>query len=101
MRVIWTTQAQKDRLAIWEYIAANNPVAAGDMDMRFSEAARLLADHPEMGREGEVPGTRELFPHEHYRLVYEGYQEAVWVLTLVHTARLWPKPMSDKGGAPD
>ncbi|WP_156496742.1 type II toxin-antitoxin system RelE/ParE family toxin, partial [Alcanivorax sp. HI0083] len=66
-----------------------------------SEAARLLADHPEMGREGVVPGTRELFPHEHYRLVYEVYQEAVWVLTLVHTARLWPKPMSDKDGAPD
>ncbi len=95
MRVIWTTQAQKDRLAIWEYIAANNPVAAGDMDMRFSEAASLLADNPEMGREGDVPGTRELFPHEHYRLVYEVYQETVWVLALVHTARLWPKSISD------
>ncbi len=101
MWVYGTRQGQKDRLAVWEYIAAITPFVAGNMDMRFSEAARLRADHPEMGREGEVPGTRELFPHEHYRLVYEVYQEAVWVLTLVHTARLWPKPMSDKDGAPD
>ena len=45
-----------------------------------------------MGRVGLVPGTRELIPHENYRLVYEVDETAqiIWVLALVHVARLWP-----------
>lgn len=65
--------------------------AAVKLDERFSEAAERLADHPKLGREGQITGTREVFPHEHYRLVYAiDDDEAVWILALVHTARLWP-----------
>lgn len=60
------------------------------MDDLFSAAAARLADHPQLGRPGQISGTRELIPHESYRLVYEIEGEAVWVLALVHTARLWP-----------
>lgn len=38
----------------------------------------------------QIAGTRELIPHESYRLVYEVQADAVWILALVHTARLWP-----------
>jgi len=41
-----------------------------------------------MGRSGKIPGTRELLPHESYRLVYEIVGETV--LALVHTSRRWP-----------
>ena len=41
-------------------------------------------------RDGQVPGTRKLFPHESYRLVYEVVEQRVWVLALVHTSRQWP-----------
>jgi plasmid stabilization system protein ParE len=44
-----------------------------------------------MGRTGLVPGTRELIPHESYRLVYEVEGDTVWILALVHTARMWPQ----------
>jgi plasmid stabilization system protein ParE len=37
------------------------------------------------------PGTRELIPHESYRLVYEVEGDTVWILALVHTARMWPQ----------
>jgi plasmid stabilization system protein ParE len=43
-----------------------------------------------MGTTGKIPGTRELIPHESYRLVYEIDAGTVWVLTLVHTTRQWP-----------
>ena len=43
-----------------------------------------------MGRPGQIPGTRELIPHESYRLVYEVQADTVWILALAHTARLWP-----------
>jgi plasmid stabilization system protein ParE len=60
------------------------------MDDLFGDAAADLATHPEMGRSGRIPGTRELIPHASYRLVYEIDEDTVWVLALVHTARQWP-----------
>ncbi|NWA23446.1 type II toxin-antitoxin system RelE/ParE family toxin [Pseudomonas gingeri] len=90
MSVIWTPEAQQDRLEIWEYIATESPYAAARLDELFSAAANRLTTHPEMGRPGTVPGTRELIPHENYRLVYEINSEVIWILALVHTARLWP-----------
>ncbi|MHB1321989.1 MAG: type II toxin-antitoxin system RelE/ParE family toxin [Acidithiobacillus ferrivorans] len=91
MRVIWTPEAEQDRTDVWDYIAANNPHAAARMDELFSDAAARLAEHPKLGKPGKIPGTRELIPHDSYRLVYEIERETtVWVLALVHTARQWP-----------
>lgn len=90
MRVIWTPEAEQDRLDVWDYIAADNPHAASLMDELFSDAATRLAKHPKLGKQGTIPGTRELIPHEGYRLVYELEQETVWVLALVSTSREWP-----------
>ncbi len=92
MKVQWTKAALLDRIAIWEYIVERNPVAAVELDELFSEAAERLAAHPLMGVAGRVAGTRELTPHEHYRLIYETDEEMdiVWVVTLIHTARCWP-----------
>ena len=90
MIVVWTPEAEQDRADIWDYIAADNPGAAVRMDELFSDAAARLAAHPKMGKAGKIAGTRELIPHESYRLVYEIDGGTVWVLDLVHTARLWP-----------
>ena len=90
MKVIWAPEAEQDRDDIWLHIAADNLRAAARLDELFSDAAARLADHPKLGRPGKIPGTRELIPHENYRLVYEIAGETVWVLTLVHTARQWP-----------
>ena len=90
MRVVWTPEALQDRVDVWDYIAADSPRAAARMDELFSGAAAKLADHPKLGRPGTIQGTRELVPHESYRLVYEISGETVWMLALVHTARQWP-----------
>ena len=29
--------------------------------------------------------------HESYRMIYEVQDDTVWILALVHTARLWPR----------
>jgi addiction module toxin, RelE/StbE family len=94
VRVVWTPEAQQDRTDVWDYIAADNPRAAARMDELFSDSATWLAQHPHRGKPGRIPGTRELILHESYRLVYEIDAEIVWILTLVHTARLWP-PVRD------
>lgn len=67
-----------------------DPNAAARIDALFSDVAAKLADFPMLGHPGDVPGTRELTPHRSYRLIYEIVEDTVWILTLVHTARLWP-----------
>jgi toxin ParE1/3/4 len=94
VKVVWTPEAQQDRADIWDHIAADNPHAAVRMDQLFSDAAARLADFPLLGRAGKVPDSRELIPHESYRLVYQIEGETVWVLAVVHTARQWP-PVSE------
>ncbi|MEK8088991.1 type II toxin-antitoxin system RelE/ParE family toxin [Thermithiobacillus plumbiphilus] len=94
MKVRWTVAAKQDRADIVAYIAEGNPAAAIRMDLLISGAVTKLADFPLSGRTGEIPGTRELIPHENYRLVYEINGQTVWVLALVHTARQWPPARS-------
>ena len=92
MDVFWTHGAVRDRDAIFDYVQKENPAAAVRLDQAFADVVATLADHPLLGRAGQVPGTRELFPHESYRLVYEVNEHRVWVLALVHTSRQWPNP---------
>jgi len=94
MRVVWTPEAEQDRDEVWEYISADSVAAAARMDELFSNAVAQLVDFPELGRAGKIAGTRELIPHENYRLVYEIDGNTVWMLALVHIARLWP-PLRD------
>ena len=94
MRVVWTPEAEQDRDEVWEYIAADSVTAAARMDQLFSDTAAQLVDFPELGRPGKIAGTRELIPHDNYRLVYEIDGDTVWMLALIHTARLWP-PLRD------
>jgi len=90
MIVRWTPKAEQERSEILAYIAADNPGAAARMNELFSKSSAMLKEHPKLGRTGQIAGTRELFPHRSYRLVYEISGKTVWVLTLIHTARQWP-----------
>ena len=94
MRVLWTLAAEQDRADIVDYIAQDNPLAAIRMDERFEAVVGRLDEHPLMGRPGQIPGTRELILHESYRLIYQVQADTVWILALVHTARLWPPARS-------
>ncbi|SER13049.1 addiction module toxin, RelE/StbE family [Rosenbergiella nectarea] len=97
MKVRWVPEALDDRIAIWDYLAERNPLAAAEMDQRFSESANLLTEQPLMGAAGKIAGTRELIPHDHYRLVYQLDEktDTVWIVTLINTARCWPPVSPD------
>ncbi|AMP07457.1 type II toxin-antitoxin system RelE/ParE family toxin [Collimonas pratensis] len=94
MNVHWVCEAEQDRSDILDYIAEQDLAAAIKMDELFSQAARNLAQFPFSGKAGSVPGTRELIPHESYRLLYEIIDDSVWILALVHTAQQWPPARS-------
>jgi len=92
VNVRWTLAARRERDDIYDYIAANSRSAAKRMDLAFRNAASRLADFPYLGKQGQLPGTRELFPHKNYRLVYQvdAAANTVWILSLMHGARQYP-----------
>lgn len=90
MKIIWTPQAEQDRIEIWDYLVERDPAAALRVDQLFSEAVARLAEFPLLGHLGTVAGTRELTPHRSYRIVYEVTGDTVWILVVIHTARQWP-----------
>ncbi len=90
MELCWTPEAIQDRDEIYDYIEADNPVAAVILDELFSEKASRLVDHPGLGRPGRVAGTRELVAHRNYILVYDVAGDLVRVLRVLHAARQWP-----------
>ena len=97
-------EAEQDRLDIREFISNDNPQAALRMDVLFSEAVARLAEYPHSGRPGDVPGTRELIPHESYKIVYEVAEDIIFILVFPDVARFATSmvtgrhPRKDLGG---
>jgi toxin ParE1/3/4 len=58
---------------------------------RIYDSVGLLARHPEIGRPGRVPGTRELIVSgSPYIVPYRIRGEEIEIITVLHAARLWP-----------
>lgn len=92
MKLVWRPMALADRDAIMDYIAADNPVAAIELDDAFEEKAELARQRPTLYRAGRIPGTREIVVRPTYVMVYcvEGDGDTVVVLRVLHTAQQWP-----------
>ena len=91
MTVLWTSGARSDLIAIFDYIADDNPAAAAALVDRVEEAVMRLADHPGLGRPGRRQGTRELvIAGSSYIAVYRVRRDTVQILRILHGARKWP-----------
>ena len=89
--IIWGQGALADLHAIAEYIAKNNPKAAGAVKKRIAEEVGRLAQMPSMGRPGRVDGTRELIISGlPFIVAYSVENERVRVPAVIHAARRWP-----------
>lgn len=60
MKVRWTKPALHDLEEVGTHIARRNPEAACEIANRIVELTGLLSEHPEAGRPGRAPHTREL-----------------------------------------
>jgi toxin ParE1/3/4 len=89
-RVTWARRARLDLVELRQrYKSAKRAKA---MATRLIEIARHLEQHPELGRVGVVPGTRELVVGgSRYVLVYTVADDGddVVVLAVVDTRRNW------------
>ena len=71
-------------------LAHDNLQVAAALISAVDESTRLLARHPDMGRPGRVPGTRELtLPHSAYIIPYRVKEQRGEILRVFHTSRKW------------
>ena len=98
MRLEWSAFALEDRGAIFDYIEAESPRAAIDVDEQIGNQLKLLIQHPKRGREGRVAGTREVvIAHTPYLAAYLISGETIRILRLLHHAQQWPDEMQSIG----
>jgi addiction module RelE/StbE family toxin len=87
IHVEWSVQALEDRVAIFDYIEADSPLAAIRVDDRIDEEVERLAQLPGMGRPGRVDGTRELvIAQTPYIVAYKFVIDSVTILRILHGA---------------
>ncbi|MGB7550370.1 MAG: type II toxin-antitoxin system RelE/ParE family toxin [Chromatiaceae bacterium] len=86
--VTLTHQARRDLIAIWNYIADDNPIAADHLLDSLDERINQLADHPFLVplRRDIAPDLRYLVVHN-YLLLYRATLDAVEVVRVLHGAR--------------
>lgn len=92
MRLRYTPRAKLDLAEIHDYIAQENQQAARRVIHIIRKAAEALLQNPQVGRAGRIAGTRELtvgrFP---FVLAYRIDAVEVQILSVIHTARMWPE----------
>jgi toxin ParE1/3/4 len=91
MQVKWLRRALRSLEREAAYLAQENPKAAAALIAEVNESTCLLMAHPDAGRPGRVPGTRELvLPHFPYVIPYRVREQRVEILHVLHTSRKWP-----------
>jgi len=66
----WRSLASAERADLFDYIAADNPAAAFELDDKMGRLTDALSAHPELYKAGRVRGTREMVLTPNYVLVY-------------------------------
>ena len=96
MKIRWVSLSLTDIEDAADFIALDNPEAARKIVKRIWEAAKLLAEHPDAGRAGRVPGTRELIiGGTPFILPYRVKDNTVQILRVLHSSRKWPLKFGD------
>ena len=97
MQVKWLAEAIQDLAEIRRYISRNKPAAAQDVAKRIRETISYLSEHPEIGRAGRIPKTRELvIPGLPYIVPYRVRGGAIEILGVLHGARQPQAEQEDK-----
>ena len=92
MRVVWSDRALTNLSAIGAYLTERNPRAATRIVDAIGGTVEGLMLHPQRGRPGRIPGTRELIvPRTKYLVAYRLRGDLIDILAVKHGAQRWPK----------
>ena len=90
MLIEWAESAQNDLVEALDWFIQQDDAETGQRIVtRLFAVTDRLAKFPHSGRQGLIPGTRELVvPDLPYFLVYQ-VNDTVKILRVIHTSRLW------------
>lgn len=92
MALRWTRTALRNLDDIATFIGRDDPHRAASFVRELRDKTERLTRFPALGREGRVPGTRELVLHANYIAIYRVSAEQVDILRIHHAAkRLGPR----------
>lgn len=89
-KLLWRPLAERDLLAIVEYIWEGSPKAAEDLAQDVYAHAEQLRQHPEMYRPGRKRGTREMVVRPNYLVIYRVKGDVIETLRVKHAAQKRP-----------
>ncbi|MEI9979358.1 MAG: type II toxin-antitoxin system RelE/ParE family toxin [Edaphobacter sp.] len=86
-----TPRARIDLRRIWQYIAADNPRAADDVEAAIYRAFDLLSNIPSAGHWRRDLTVRPLRfwpanPYENYLIIYDPQARPIRIIRVVHAA---------------
>jgi toxin ParE1/3/4 len=93
MTPAWSPEAIDDLVSLRAYISEDDPAAAQRVALHIIHNVEvLLAENPQIGRAGRVPGTRELvIPNTPFIVPYRVQGDRLQILRVYHSARKWPE----------
>jgi addiction module RelE/StbE family toxin len=92
MRLRYLASALNDLRLIHEYIARDNLTAAHRVISALRQQAQALPLHPQIGKPGQVEGTREQVHGRYpYIIAYRIRSDEIQILGIVHSSRKWPE----------
>ncbi|MDO1509531.1 MULTISPECIES: type II toxin-antitoxin system RelE/ParE family toxin [unclassified Neisseria] len=86
----WSAGALSDVDDILDFMFADNPHAAVEMDLLIHDSVQHLSTLPYIGRKGRVADTREYVIHPNYLIIYEVSPSRVKILSVLHVRKEYP-----------
>ena len=91
MEIRLALEAEQDLIEIFDYILAEDPLAAEKILDYIIDEIQHFSNHPYIGRSGRVPGTRELIlTKTPFIIPYQVTKDMLVILRVYHMARKWP-----------
>ena len=87
-KIIHSQQAKEDLLAIWSYIAEDNPNAADKLLDVIDEKCNLLGENPKLGQaRPDIALKMRYFPVKNYLILYQEAVEGIEIVRVLHGSR--------------
>lgn len=88
VKVIHSQKAREDLLAIWSYIAEDNPNAADMLFDIIDEKCNLLKDNPKIGQaRPDISTKMRYFPVKNYLILYQEQLYGIEIIRVLHGSR--------------
>ncbi len=91
MKVLYTSLAREDMMHLLDFIGSESPKSALEVINKIESQILNLKLHPEIGRSGRVPSTRELvITGTPFIVPYQVKSNTLVILRIYHSRRKWP-----------